>query len=296
MEITILDDGTINPGDLSWDALKKLGKLTQYDRTATLASAIERSKDTEILLTSKVAITKEFLDACPQLKMICVLATGYNNIDVDYAKSKNILVTNIPAYSSEIVAQHTIALLLAICQLPSQSISLAGKTIGVIGYGNISRKVIGICKALGMHVLISSNYPDPSMENDLVSFCSMEDLLSQADILSLHCPMTEENQGFINKELLYKMKPGVILLNTSRGGLVDEEDLAQALACGQVSFAGLDVLEQEPPVKGSPLIGLKNALITPHIAWSAKETRERLIQIAIENVQAFLEKEPIHVI
>ncbi|MEG1930062.1 MAG: D-2-hydroxyacid dehydrogenase [Anaerovorax sp.] len=290
MNIVILDDGTINPGDLSWAKLEQFGTLTTYDRTASLPLAIERSREAQIVLTSKVSITSDFIDACPKLKMIGVLATGYNNIDVSYAKSKGIVITNIPAYASEIVAQHTMALLLEICQLPPQPLSLKGKTLGIIGYGNISKKVISIASAFGMNVLIFSHYPDSSVENHLISFCDLEQLLVQSHVVSLHCPMTAENTGFLNKEFINKMKTGVIILNTSRGGLINSQDLASAISTGKVAYAGLDVLEEEPPRSGNPLIGMDHVLITPHIAWSAKETRARLIDIAIDNVKGFLEK------
>ena len=309
MKIVILDGYTINPGDLSWSALEKYGELTVYERTPK-ELIIPRISDAEIVMTSKCVLTAEVMSMCPKLKWIGILATGINMVDLEYASSRNILVANIPAYSTDSVAQFAFSLLLEICNrvgdhekavhsghwLSSKDFcfcltpqkELAGKTFGVIGFGNIGKRAAKIAEAFGMKVLIASSYPDPAFETDRIAFVSLEKLFADSDVVSLHCPLTDGNRGFINKNAIAKMKNGVILLNTSRGPLINEEDLAQALKSGKISAAGLDVLSTEPPDKYNPLIGLPNCIITPHIAWITKESRTRLIDTAVFNLESWL--------
>lgn len=309
MKIVILDGSTINPGDLSWEKLKQYGELTVYGRTPE-ELVIPRIGDAEIIMTSKCILSAEVLSQCPNLKWIGILATGINMVDLEYATAHKILVTYIPAYSTDSVAQFTFSLLFEICNQVgvhsgavhsgkwqssedfcfclTPQMELAGKTFGIIGYGNIGKKVALIAEAFGMKVLIASNYPDPEFETDRISFVSLDQLFAKSDVISLHCPLTEDNRGFINQSSISKMKSGVILLNTSRGPLVQEEDLAQALKSGKVFAAGLDVLSAEPPRAGNPLIGLPNCIITPHIAWITYESRTRLIDTAINNLEAYL--------
>ncbi|MDO4544949.1 MAG: D-2-hydroxyacid dehydrogenase, partial [Bacillota bacterium] len=275
MEIVIFDGYTINPGDLSWEKLEALcDRLTVFDTTPP-DKALHRVGGSEILMTSKCPITREFMEQCPNLKYIGCTATGYNNIDVKAAADLGIAVTNIPAYSTEAVAQHTIALMLEIsnhvglhddsvlqgqwsgskyfCYWKEPVMLLAGKSLGIIGYGAIGKKVAQIAEALGMTVNVFSQDPEGAMKSDFVS---------------LHCPLTEETEKMVNTEFLVNMKPGAILINTARGGLVDERALADAINAGFIGGAALDVLAQEPPAPGCPLIGMKNCIITPHIAWS----------------------------
>lgn len=315
MKIVILDGHTINPGDLSWSRLEKYGELTVYERTPK-DLLVPRIGGAEIIMTSKCVLTAGVLSRCPNVKWIGVLATGYDMVDLEYASSRNIPVTNIPAYSTDSVAQFTFSLLLEICnqvKIHSDAVNsgkwqsapdfcftvtpqreLAGKTFGVVGYGNIGRRVAKTAEAMGMKVLIASRHPDPAFETESISFTSLGGLFAASDIISLHCPLTEDNKGFINKDTISEMKDGVILLNTSRGPLVNEEDLAQALKSGKVSAAGLDVLPVEPPKNGSPLIGIPNCIVTPHMAWDTREARIRLIDIAAANLESWLAGENIN--
>lgn len=315
MKIVILDGHTINPGDLSWSALEKYGKLTVYERTPAELIA-PRIEDAEVVMTSKCVLSSEVLSRCPGLKYIGILATGINMIDLDYATGHGIRVTNIPAYSTDSVAQFTFALLLEICNqagLHNEAVhsgkwqrsedfcfrltpqtELAGKTFGVVGFGNIGRRVAKMAEAFGMKVLIASSYPDPAFETKDISFAPLDDLFTASDIVSLHCPLTEGNRGFINRDVLSKMKNGVILLNTSRGPLINEDDLAQALKSGKVYAAGLDVLSIEPPKDGNPLLGLSNCIVTPHIAWITRESRIRLIETAVSNLESWLAGETVN--
>jgi glycerate dehydrogenase len=308
MKIVILDGYTINPGDLSWSALNRYGELTVYDRTLK-ELIVSRIGDAEAVLTSKCILSAEVLEQCPGVKYIGVLATGYNMVDLSYATEHGILVTNIPTYSTESVAQFTFSLLLEICNrigVHNESvhagrwqgsvdfcysltphIELSGKVFGIVGFGSIGRQAAKIAEAFGMQVLITSNYPDPSFETDRIRFASMAELFASSDVISLHCPLTEDNRGFINRHSISEMKDGVILLNTSRGPLILDYDLADALRSGKVSAAGLDVLTTEPPRSGNPLIGLPNCIITPHIAWITKESRIRLINTAVANLDAW---------
>lgn len=295
MKIVVFDGQTINPGDLSWEALESIGDLTVYDATAP-DQALERLGDAEILMTSKCAITKEFLQQCPNLKYIGSTATGYNNIDVDAAKELGIAVTNVPAYSTEAVAQHTISLILELCNhvgLHDASVKagdwsrckyfcywkepillLSGKSLGIIGYGQIGRKVGEIAKALGMKINVYSKNPEAAVSSDFVT---------------LHCPLTKENTGFINKDFISRMKPGAILINTARGALVDEQALYEALKSGHLKAAAVDVLAKEPPAGDNPLLQLSNCIITPHLAWAPKEMRHIVCQTIADNLQSYLD-------
>ena len=295
MNIVIFDGYTINPGDLSWDKLDALcDKLTVFDSTSE-DKALSRLTGNEILMTSKCPITRELMENSPQLKYIGCTATGYNNIDVEAAADLGIAVTNIPAYSTDAVAQHTIALMLELsnhvglhnasvqdgqwsdneyfCYWKKSVTLLTGKSLGIIGYGAIGKRVAQIARALGMEINIFSQDPAGAMKSDFVS---------------LHCPLTRENRHMVNTEFLVNMKPGAILINTARGGLVDERALADAIKAGFIAGAALDVLEQEPPAKDCPLIGLDNCIITPHIAWSPKEMRQAVIDIRAENLESWL--------
>ena len=295
MNIVIFDGYTINPGDLSWDKLDALcDKLTVFDSTSE-DKALSRLTGNEILMTSKCPITRELMENSPQLKYIGCTATGYNNIDVEAAADLGIAVTNIPAYSTDAVAQHTIALMLELsnhvglhnasvqdgqwsdneyfCYWKKSVTLLTGKSLGIIGYGAIGKRVAQIARALGMEINIFSQDPAGAMKSDFVS---------------LHCPLTRENRHMVNTEFLVNMKPGAILINTARGGLVDERALADAIKAGFIAGAALDVLEQEPPAKDCPLIGLDNCIITPHIAWSPKEMRQAVIDILAENLGSWL--------
>ena len=290
MNIVIFDGYTINPGDLSWDKLDALcDKLTVFDSTSE-DKALSRLTGNEILMTSKCPITRELMENSPQLKYIGCTATGYNNIDVEAAADLGIAVTNIPAYSTDAVAQHTIALMLELsnhvglhnasvqdgqwsdneyfCYWKKSVTLLTGKSLGIIGYGAIGKRVAQIARALGMEINIFSQDPAGAMKSDFVS---------------LHCPLTRENRHMVNTEFLVNMKP-----NTARGGLVDERALADAIKAGFIAGAALDVLEQEPPAKDCPLIGLDNCIITPHIAWSPKEMRQAVIDILAENLESWL--------
>ena len=295
MNIVIFDGYTINPGDLSWDKLDALcDKLTVFDSTSE-DKALSRLTGNEILMTSKCPITRELMENSPQLKYIGCTATGYNNIDVEAAADLGIAVTNIPAYSTDAVAQHTIALMLELsnhvglhnasvqegqwsdneyfCYWKKSVTLLTGKSLGIIGYGAIGKRDAQIARALGMELNIFSQDPAGAMKSDFVS---------------LHCPLTRENRHMVNTEFLVNMKPGAILINTARGGLVDERALADAIKAGFIAGAALDVLEQEPPAKDCPLIGLDNCIITPHIAWSPKEMRQAVIDILAENLESWL--------
>jgi glycerate dehydrogenase len=314
MKITVLDGYTENPGDLSWEWLEKLGECTIYDRTPTEMIA-ERTKDCDIVITNKTPLRKDLLETLGNLKYIGLLSTGFNIVDWEYCKEKGIPVCNIPSYSTSAVAQLVFALILEItnsvgihsssvhsgewseckdfCYWKTPLTELNGKTLGIIGFGKIGKAVATIAHAFGMKVIASTNHPAP-FEN--VEFCSRDELLSKSDFVSLHCPLTPLTEGMVNADFLSKMKPTAILINTSRGQVVDENALADALENGSIAGAGLDVLSVEPPKADNPLFGLKNCFITPHIAWAGFETRERLMKICRENVEAFLNGRPQNVV
>ena len=318
MKIVVLDGYTLNPGDLSWDKLKALGDCTIYDRTslAEESEIIERIGDAEIIITNKTPITKKVLDACKSIKYVGVLATGYNVVDIEIAKSKNIVVTNIPTYGTNSVAQFAIALLLEICHHIGHHnkavhegrwennsdwcfwdyplIELAGKTIGIIGYGRIGQTTGKLAKALGMNVIAFDAMKEIGTELDGTPFVELDELFKNSDVIALHCPLFPSTQGIINKENIAKMKDGVIIINNSRGPLIVEKDLREALDSGKVYAAGLDVVSTEPIKGDNPLLGAKNCIITPHISWAPKESRQRLMDIAIDNVKAFLKGNPIN--
>ena len=309
MKIVILDGHVENPGDLSWDALAALGELTVYDRTAP-ADVIACIGDAPIVITNKTIITRAILDACPAIRYIGVLATGYNVVDVEACRERGVVVTNVPAYSTQAVAQFTMALLLEICHHVGHHsdavhagkwsacqdfafwdhplIELAGKTLGIIGYGRIGQATARVARAMGMNVIAYSRHGqgDP--------YVPLDELYARSDIISLHCPLTPENAGMINRETLAKMKDGVILLNTARGALINEFDLREALLSGKVYAAAADVAAIEPIPADSPLLGLPNMIFTPHIAWACYETRQRLMDIAVDNVRQFLNGTPVN--
>ena len=319
MKIVVLDGYTENPGDLSWGELEELGQVTVYDRSSLTdeAEAIERIGDAQIVYTNKTPVTKKVIDACPNIKMISVLATGYNVVDYEYAKEKGIPVTNVPAYGTASVSQFAIALLLEICHHIGHHnktvhdgrwencddwcywdyplIELAGKTMGIIGFGRIGQSTGRIAKAMGMKVIAFDNMPNDA-GREIAEYVELDTLLSTSDVIALHCPLFPSTQGIINKENIAKMKDGVILLNNSRGPLVVEEDLADALNSGKIAAAGLDVVSTEPIRGDNPLLKAKNCIITPHISWAPKESRQRIMDCAVENAKAFLAGAPVNVV
>lgn len=319
MKIVVLDGYTENPGDLSWDALKRYGELTVYDRTSYVEAPIirERIGDAQIVVTNKTPITRDTIDACPNIRLIALLATGYNVVDYTYAKQKGIPVVNVPTYGTMSVSQFSIALLLEICHHighHSQSvhagnwannvdwcywdyplIELDGKTMGIIGFGRIGQAEGRIARALGMHVIAYDIHPNESGKQ-IAEYVSLEELYARADVVSLHCFLTPENTGMINRDSIAKMKDGVILINNSRGQLLNEQDVADALNSGKIAAAGLDVVYTEPIREDNPLLSAKNCIITPHISWAPKESRERIMQITADNIGAFLAGKPVNVV
>ena len=317
MKIVVLDGYTENPGDLSWDGLGNLGELTVYDRTPA-DLIVERIGDAEIVYTNKTPLTKATLDSCPQIRFIGVLATGYNVVDVQAAKAKGIPVANIPIYGTAAVAQMAIALLLEICHHVGEHsaavyrgewtnnqdwcfwkyplIELAGKTMGIIGFGRIGRATGKIAQALGMKVLAFDTNQTPPGVGEAYEYVELNELFAKADVISLHCPLFPSTEGVINKENIGKMKDGVIIINNSRGQLIVEQDLAEALNSGKVYAAGLDVVSVEPITADNPLLAAKNCFITPHISWAPKESRQRLMDLAVKNLEAFLAGAPINVV
>ena len=317
MKIVVLDGYTENPGDLSWEGFAQLGGLTVYDRTPA-NQIVERIGGAEIVITNKTPLSADTLAQCPNIRYIGVLATGYNVVDVEAAKARNISVTNIPTYGTQAVAQFTIALLLELCHhIGAHSdavkrgdwsrcedfcfwnyplIELDGKTMGIIGFGKIGRATARIAQALGMRVLAYDSYHDETMVTETCRYAELEELLSQSDVIALHCPLFPATQGIINKDTIAKMKDGVLLVNTSRGPLIVEQDLATALNSGKVAGAACDVISTEPIQPDNPLLTAKNSIITPHIAWAPKESRQRLMNIAVENLQAFLKGQPVNVV
>lgn len=317
MKIVVLDGYTLNPGDLSWDGLRELGELTVYDRTP-VDKVIERIEDADIIFTNKTPLSRETFEKAANIKWVGVLATGYDVVDVKAAKEKGIPVANIPTYGTTSVAQMVFALLLEICHHVwehSQAvkagewtnnddwcfwnyplIELAGKTMGIIGYGRIGEATGKIAQALGMNVLAYDQYQNKELESDTMQYVPLDELLNKSHVISLHCPLFDSTRGIINKDTINKMKDGVIIINTSRGPLVVEEDLAEALNRGKVYAAAVDVVSAEPIKADNPLLKAKNCIITPHIAWATKEARERLMDIAVGNLKAFLENKPINIV
>ena len=316
MKIVILDGYTENPGDLSWSGLEALGELTVYDRTPPEQVA-DRIGDAEIVILNKTPLSREMLDRCPNVRYIGVLATGYNIVDVQAAKERGIPVCNIPTYGTDAVGQFAIAMLLEICHHVAHHdaavhegrwescpdwcfwdyplIELAGKTMGIIGFGRIGRTTGRIARALGMQVVACDSI-ETDEGREIGRYLPLEELFACSDVIALHCPLFPETQGIINRDTIAKMKDGVILLNNSRGPLIVEQDLADALNSGKVYAAGLDVVSTEPIRGDNPLLKAKNCLITPHISWAPKESRQRLMGIAVESLRAFLDGNPINVV
>ena len=319
MKIVVLDGYTENPGDLSWEELGKLGELTVYDRTSLTdeAETIARIGDAEIVFTNKTPITRKVLDACPGIRFISLLATGYNCVDYAYAREKGIPVANVPTYGTASVGQFAIALLLEICHHIGHHdasvhagnwercadwcywdyplIELAGKTMGIIGFGRIGQTTGRIARAMGMEVLAYDSHPSDA-GRAIAEYVDLDALLARSDVVALHCPLFPETEGIINRETIAKMKDGAILLNNSRGPLVVEQDLADALNAGKLAAAGLDVVSTEPIRGDNPLLKAKNCIITPHISWAPKESRQRIMDCAVSNVKAFLSGSPVNVV
>ena len=315
MKIVILDAYAANPGDLSWDEFAALGELTVYDRTAP-EDVAARIGDAEVVFINKVRLTDDIFAACPNLKLVSILATGYNIVDLAAAKRRGITVCNVPGYSTRAVVQMTFALLLEICQqvgLHSGAvhtgrwqtcpdfcfwdrplIELDGKTMGIVGYGAIGSAVGTVAQALGMKLLVTARHEKPVPEG--ARFVSLPELLAQSDVVSLHCPQTAENARMIDAGALAQMKDGAILLNTARGGLLDEQAVADALRSGKLLAAGMDVVSAEPIRADNPLLTAPNCFLTPHIAWAPLETRRRLQTISAENQRAFLAGKPQNVV
>lgn len=318
MKISVIDGYTENPGDLSWDGLRTLGDVVIYDHsTKDEAEIIRRIGDAEIVVANKSPISRRVLDACPNAKYITIQATGYDPIDYAYAREKGIPVSNVPTYGTASVAQFAIALLLEICGHAAHHsdavhagrwaesgewtfwdypmIELAGKTMGIIGFGRIGQNVGRIAKALGMNV-IAFNRSRSAEGAEIAEYVELDELLHRADVISLHCPLFPETRGIINRETISKMKDGVIIINNSRGPLVVEQDLADALNSGKVYAAGLDVVSSEPISADNPLLKAKNCLITPHISWAPKESRQRIMDCTVENIRAFQAGKPQNVV
>jgi glycerate dehydrogenase len=316
MNITITDGYTLNPGDLSWSSWEKLGKLTVHDFTKP-SELLARLHDTDILIVNKTLISAATIAALPRLKYIGVLATGYNNVDLKAAKERQIPVCNVVGYGSKNVAQHAFSLILELknqvgrhnlsvqagdwgnqphfCYTFSPITDLAGKTLGIYGFGNIGSEIAKIGRAFGMKIIVNRRNTEGGKIRG-ITYVSPEELFKKSDILTLNASMSAENQGFINTKTLKMMKPSALLINTARGGLVVEPDLKQALENGTIAGAGLDVLSVEPPTEGSILLGVKNCIITPHIAWASFEARQRLMVLAVKNLKSFLEGSPINVV
>lgn len=317
MKIVLLDAYAANPGDLSWDGLREFGEVTVYDRTAP-EDVLARIGDAEVVYVNKVRLDGQTLRQCKNLKLVSVLATGYNVVDTAAAKELGILVCNSPSYSTASVAQLTIAHLLELCShvgalsdachsgrwaacpdfcfWDAPLMELSGKTMGIIGYGTIGRAVGAIAQALGMRLLVNARHPDPALESPTCRYASLDELLAQSDVVTLHCPQTPETTGLIDRARIAQMKDGAILLNTSRGGLIVEQDLADALRSGKLRGAAVDVVSQEPIRPENPLLSAPNCLMTPHVAWAPLEARQRLLAIARENLAAYCSGSPINVV
>ena len=320
MKIVILDGYAENPGDLSWEGFEALGDLIVYDRTPINDEAMIASRigDAEIVYTNKTPVSKMVMEKCPNIKYIGVLATGYNIVDILAASERNIAVSNVPVYGTSAVGQFAIALLLEVChhighhsdavsngawqRNPDWSfwdyplIELLGKTMGIIGFGRIGRTTARIASALGMEILAYDVNADASLAEGLASYVPFDDLLARSDVICLHCPALPETIGIICRESIRKMKDGVIIINNSRGQLIVEQDLADALNSGKVYAAGLDVVQVEPILNENPLLKAKNCIITPHISWAPKESRQRLMDVAVDNLSNFLAGTPVNIV
>lgn len=317
MKITVLDGHTLNPGDLSWDRLEALGEVKVYERTPAHL-IVERAKHAEVILTNKTPLTEETIRQLPRLQYVGVLATGYDVVDVQACARRNVVVTHIPAYGTDSVAQYVFALILELCHhiaMHSDSVKkgewsrsedwcywrsplveLAGKTLGIIGLGRIGLRTAEIASAFGMNVVAYVPRKPRNTPPSYIRMTSWPELLQCADFVSLHCPLTPETRGIINRDSLNMMKSTAYIINTARGPLIDERDLAEALNAGRLAGAALDVMSTEPPPADSPLFHAKNCIITPHMAWATKEARERLLDQAVENVHAFIQGQPIHTV
>ena len=317
MKIVVLDGYTLNPGDISWEGLEALGEVTVYDRTKP-EEVVERIGDAEVVYTNKTPITRDTLDQCGNIRFIGVLATGYNIIDIEAAKEKGIPVSNIPTYGTAAVSQFAIALLLELCHHIGEHsdavkngewtsnpdwcfwkyplVELARKTMGIVGFGRIGQDTGKIAQALGMKVLAFDAYKRPELESETCRYADLDTLLAESDVISLHCPLFPDTEGIINKDTIAKMKTGVMIINDSRGPLIVEEDLRDALNSGKVAGAALDVVSTEPIKMDNPLLSAKNVILTPHIAWAPKESRQRLMDIAVENLQCFVDGAPQNVV
>jgi len=316
MKIVVLDAYALNPGDLNWESLKQIGKTEIYERS-TILETPGRIADADIVLTNKVLITEDVIGKASNLKYIGVMATGYNVVDTVAAGKRHIVVTNVPSYSTASVAQLTFAIILELITHVAQyaqsvsngdwvqskdfsyqvetMIELQNKTLGIVGFGKIGQAVAKIALAFGMQVIASHKHPERD-QREGVRFVNEDNCFQEADIISLHCPLNEQNKYFVNRRLLEMMKPSAFLINTSRGDLINEQDLAGALNSGRIAGAGLDVLSTEPPLENNPLLQAKNCLITPHIGWATYEARSRLMQQVVKNVLAFLDGTPVNVV
>jgi glycerate dehydrogenase len=319
MKIVVLDGYTLNPGDLDWTGIEKFGELVVHDRTDfSPETVIETIGDAEIIFTNKTPLPESVLSKTPSVKYIGVLATGYNVVDTDAAKKLGIIVTNIPTYGTTAVAQYTMALILEICHHIGEHsravfegdwasnpdfcfwnyplVELSGKTLGIIGFGRIGQATANIAQAFGLNVLAYDVHQNKDLEKESLSYTTLDELLSDSDIVSLHCPLFESTKGMINRNTISKMKDGVIIINTSRGPLVNEQDLCDALNAGKIAGAAVDVVSSEPISEDNPLLKAKNCIITPHIAWAPKESRIRLMNTATENLGAFVDGNPMNVV
>ncbi len=317
MKIVSLDGAALNPGDLSWACLEEFGPLTVYPRTQTEDQTIQRIGDARIVLLNKVPITSRILDSCPNIGLICCLSTGYNVVDIVAAQKKGIPVCNVPAYSTQAVAQFTFGLLLELCHRighhdhmvhegywancpdfcfwDTPQMELAGKTMGIIGFGRIGQAVGNIAKAFGMNVLAYSRSRRLAVEC-IADYVDLDTLLQNSDVISLHCPLFPETTELINQNTIGRMKDGVILLNTSRGGVINEADVAAALKSGKLRGAAMDVVSNEPISADTPLLSAPNCIITPHMAWAPLETRQRILDVTVENIRGFLSGNPVNVV
>ncbi len=317
MKLVILDGYTENPSDLSWEKFDKAVDVKYYDRidSANVGKAI---KDADFILTNKTVLGKEEIDNAPNLKYIGVLATGYNVVDIDYAKTRNIVVSNIPSYGTDSVAQMCFALILEMynqvglhntavqngewvnskdfCFYKSPLVELAGKTIGIVGFGRIGKAVAKIAESFSMNILANDVYQDKNIVLNNFQYVGLDEIAKRSDVISLHCNLTDENKEFVNKEFLTKMKSNAIIINTSRGGLINEKDLAEAVGNKVIKGAGLDVISVEPMKAENPLRGVDNIILTPHISWATKEARSRLMEMAFDNFKNFLDGNPINVV
>ena len=316
MKIVILEGHAVNPGDLSWDCLDRFGQVTVYPRTAP-EEAAQRIGDAQIVLINKVPVTAELLDACPSIKLICVLATGYNVVDCDACRDRGIPVCNVPAYSTDAVAQFTFSLLLELCNAVGHhdravhrgdwaacpdfcfwhtpQMELAGKTMGIIGFGRIGRAVGRIARAFGMKVLAYNRSRCPEGEA-IGQYVDLDTLLANSHVISLHCPLTADNAGMIGADTIAKMQPGAMVLNTARGGLIDEAALANALRSGKLRGFAADVVSKEPIDPENPLLSAPNCILTPHMAWAPVEARQRIMDITVSSIEGFLAGDPVNVV